>query len=390
MAVWGSISAFLYRTESSKDWLYISDASGRESHIALPDAFDLNDRANASYVLASPTSLWIWSGILGKTTLRHYRLAGRNAHGLPTTATLESATSVGDDYTRPGELVRLASGGLLGIWHQYRQHEDRHLEVGWIHVTPSGAMTTTYSVAAPGTEGTPVATRWALVQHPADGSIWAFFKRDSYHEIGALHFTESETGIRLDWLNPHFIGREAGMHEPEGEYPYLTALADSGHSTIILAYQNNRYDLMYVTDGDGNLLNGSCRQASPQRLEPYFFAKRARVSMATITADGGKSFEDGGVYVERAQEFGLSVTDRLWLLYRRIDCETSSYNMLQRQGEVMLRYHDGEWSEPLILGKLDVDKEYYAASLFSSPHQPHFLMRLDDGLLHLFEAMPDS
>ena len=147
---------------------------------------------------------------------------------------------------------------------------------------------------------------------------------------------------------------------------------------------------MYVTDGDGNFVNGSCAQGATQRMEPYFFAKRSSISFMRVTAEGRKIFQDFPGVVERTQEFGLSVTDGLWVLSRRIDCETTNYEMLQRQGEVMLRYYDHEWSKPLILGKLDTAKEYYAASLFSSPYQPRFLMRLDDGMLHLFEVKPNS
>ncbi|EHP85169.1 hypothetical protein GeomeDRAFT_2680 [Geobacter metallireducens RCH3] len=386
IASFGEVSAFLYRTESSGDWLYMYDGSGNESHIPLPDRIDLNDRANTEYLLASPTDLWIWSGVLGQAALRHYRLLTNGRSRLPDKAVRVSITKVGDEETRPGALLKLASGGIIAVWHQFRYHLDRRLDMGFAYVNPKGGITTNYPISAPGREGTPVATRWAMAQHPADGSIWAFFKRDSYHEISALHLTETAKGIKLDWVKTDFIGRNDGIHEPEGEYPYLTAVADSGNNSIALAYQNKRSEILYATDGDGNLMNGSCGQSLSQRMEPYFFAKRSLVSIVRITADGRKAFQDFPGLVERTQEFGLSVADRLWVLYRRIDCETSNYEMLQRQGEVMLRYNDGAWSEPLILGKLDVEKEYYGASLFSSPYQPHFLMRLNDGKLHLFEA----
>lgn len=386
----GRLSAFLYRTETSGDWLYLYDDAGNESHILLPDRFDLNYRANAEYILTSPTDLWLWSGVLGRAALRHYRMQKSGRRPLPDRAERVSITNVGDEETRPGALLKLASGGILAGWHQFRYHPNRRLDVGFVYVSPKGEITTSYPISIPGDEGTPVATRWTMAQHPTDGSIWAFFKRDSYHEISALHLTETARGVKLDWVKTNFIGRNDGWHEPEGEYPYLVAVADSVNNTIVLAYQNNRSEIMYVTDGDGNLMSGSCTQGSYLRMEPYFFAKRSLVSIMRVTADGRKSFQDFPGFVERTQEFGLSLTDRIWVLYRRIDCETSNYEMLQRQGEVVLSYFDGEWSKPLILGKLDTEKEYYAASLFTSPYQPHFLMRLDDGLLHLFEAKPNQ
>ncbi|WP_306535273.1 hypothetical protein [Geobacter sp.] len=389
IASFGGVWAFLYRTGSSGDWLYTFDGFGNESHVPLPDPFDLNDRANAEYVLTSPTDLWIWSGVLGRAALRHYRLLTPGNGRLPDRAVQVSITTVGDYDTRPGALLRLASGGLVGVWHQFTLYPDHRLETGFLYVSAQGNIPSYYKFQVPGKEGTPVAARWALAQHPTDGSIWAFFKRDSYHEISALHLTETVNGIKLNWIKTDFIGRKDGMHEPEGEYPFLTAVADSGSNTIVLAYQNSRYEIMYVTDGDGNFLNGSCGQSPSHRMEPYFFSKRSLVSIVRVTADGRKTFQDFAGFVERTQEFGLSITDRLWVLYRPIDCATMNYEMLQRQGEVMLRYHNGKWSEPLILGNLGTEKDYYAASLFSSPYQPHFLMRLDDGLLHLFEAKPN-
>jgi hypothetical protein len=388
IASFGNLSAFLYRTESAGDWLYVYDGSGNDSHVPLPDLFDPGDSANADYVLTSPTDLWIMSGVTGRAVLRHFRLFTSGTSQLPDRAERVLKTSVGDHDTHPGALLKLASGGLFGVWHQFRQYPDKHLEIGFFYVSPKGGAPAYYMFSVPGKEGTPVAARCALVQHPADGSIWTFFKRDSYHEISALHLTETAKGIQLDWIKPDFIGRNDGGHEPEGEFPYLAAVADSVHKTIILAYQNNRYEIMYVTDGDGNIVNGNCGQGSFHRMEPYFFAKRSRVSIMRVTADGRKTFQDFPGFVERAQEFGLSFSDRLWVLYRPIDCETTNYEMLQRHGEVMLRYQNGEWNEPLLLGKLGAEKDYYASSLFYAPYQPHFLMRLDDGLLHLFEATP--
>ncbi|GLI39272.1 hypothetical protein KI811_17385 [Geobacter hydrogenophilus] len=388
IASYREVSAFLYRTESSGDWLYMYDGSGNESHIPLPDRFDLNDRANAEYLLTSPSDLWIWSGVLGRTMLRHYQLLKSNNSRLPDKAVRVSVTKVGDEDTRPGAMLKLSSGGVIAVWYQFEYHPDRRLDIGLVHVGPKGEIKTNYPILAPGKEGTPVATRWAMAQHPTDGSIWVFFKRDSYHEISVLHLKETMEGVKLDWLRTDFIGRKDGIHGPEGEFPYLSALADSVNKTIVLAYQNNRSEIMYASDGDGNFMNGSCTQGTTLRMEPYFFAKRSLVSIVRITADERKIFQDFPEYVERTQEFGLSLTHRLWVLYRRIDCETTNYEVLQRQGDVMLSYQNGEWSTPLILGRLDTSKDYYGASLFSSAHEPRFLMRLDDGLLHLLEAEP--
>lgn len=385
MAVHGDWSAFLYRTSLFEDWLYLQDASGAESHIRLPDRFDHNDRANAEYVLTSPTRLWIWSGVFGQAKLRQYRLEGQP--GLPTRAVLVSASRVGDNNTRPGGLIPLASGGLLGLWYQFEYHADRHLAVGFFYLGPDGKTQTMYPVQLAGKGGNIVGSRCTLAQHPADGSIWAFLKRDSYHEISTIVLRETADGIVVAWTKTDFISQKDGDHGPDSEYPYLVAAPDSRRQSIRLAYQNRQSAVFYAADRQGRYLSGQCGNPGPGLLDPSLYIKGARLSIAEITASQKTSFLELPVYVDAARYFGFSVTDRLWVVYQPVGCWNTSYASVNLGREVHATYFDrGVWAPPLRLGELSEHKEYYASPVLFNGARPQFALRLGDGLVHQFEG----
>lgn len=383
IAVHGDWSALPYRTARFEDWLYLQNASGLESHIRLPDRFDHNDRANAEYVLTSPTRLWIWSGVFGQAKLRQYRLEGQQ--GLPTRAVLVSVTRVGDNNSRPCGLIPLTGGGLLGMWYQFQYHGDRHLAVGFFYLGPSGEMQTMYPVSLAGNGGNVVGSRCTLAQHPADGSIWAFLKRDSYHEISAIVLRETAERISLSWIKTDFISQEDGAHGPDSEYPYLVAAPDRRHQSLRLAYQNRTSNVFFVADAQGRYLSGAC--AKPMGLlDPSLYIKGAHLSIAEISANGTTSFIKLPVFVDAARYFGFSVTDTLWVVYQPVGCWNTSYDSVNKQREVHATYFDqGIWAPPLRLGESSEHKEYYASPVLFNVARPQFLLRFSDGLVHQFE-----
>lgn len=378
-AAFDDLFALPYRTSFSADWLYLRDRAGNLSHVRLPDLFDYNDRANAEYVLSSRTDLWIWSGVLGRSTLRHYHLSGDGI--LPDQATLVSALPIGDHDTRPGGLIRLASGALAGMWYEHTYFDDRHIDLGFLYVSPAGELSTLYPVRGDGNWGSPVMSEMTLVQHPADGSIWTFYKRDSYHELSAARLIEEAGRLRLDWLNPGFISKADGGNSPEGEYPYIIAAPDPQRNTIRLAYQNTQYNFLYIADAQGNYINGSCGDPGPGVLEVNLFAKGAYVSVAEIAANGAKSFTVFPTYIERAWYFGLSVSDGIWLFYQQIGCQNTTFASL-RAGPVYASHFNGAWSAPIPVGEISASKDYYASTILYDVGRPEFVMRLSDDLVH--------
>ncbi len=383
LAVLGERSAFPYH-DGNDDWLYIQDRAGWESHIPLAAEMTPNDRANASYAFSSPDRFWIWSGVLGRATLREYRL--RSADG----AVLVRERAIGNKDTRPGGLIRLESGALVGVWHQFRYHPDRRLEVGILHVSSNGRVTIHAPINVPGREGDPVATRWALAQHPADGGIWAFFKRDSYHAISALRLTETPNGLQLDFIDPEFIGRGDGVHAPEGEFPYLAAAVDPERDRLLLAYQNADQKIFQAADGAGNLTAGFCPPPPTGRLEPHAFNKGARISIAEISSEGRRKFLSFPVYIERVRPFGLGADASSWLVFEPAACETHGHNGALEGGEVYASRYQGRWQSPDLLGKAEKIDNTLSSHIFYNPRRPQFVVRLADGRLYTVEQRDDS
>ena len=133
-----------------------------------------------------------------------------------------------------------------------------------------------------------------MAQHPGDGSIWAFAKRDSFNNINALHFTESAGGFLVSWIKTDYISTSSdGNNGPGGEYPFLAAAADPTRSAILLAYQSHANQIVFI-DSLYQIMNG-------------IFLKESSGTIAQIGTTGTKSFIPFAAPLERAAQFGFSV-----------------------------------------------------------------------------------
>ncbi|MDO3376899.1 hypothetical protein [Geoalkalibacter halelectricus] len=383
LAVWGSRSALPYHDGRGQDWLYIQDRTGWELHLRIPGELSPNDRSHAGYAFATPNDFWLWSGVLGRAALRHYRLNTQGAR--IESLTLVRETAQGDQNTRPAGLISLANGALVGAWHQFTYHEDRHLEIGFLYRSPDGRVSTLGPLRVPGRAGTPVATRWALAQHPGDGSIWAFLKRDSYREISAIRLVEDGGRLRVERIVADFIDRRAGLHTPESEFPYLAAVADLQRKVILLAYQNSRQQIFHVADSEGNLVAGVCPEPAGGRLAPHAFAKSAQISIAEIHADGRTSFVDLPAYTERVRPFGLAVEDDIWLMFEAATCRAQGPGAVFTNDEILLTRRRESWLAPQRIGRAETVNNTLAAHIFFNPEWPQFVVRLANGRLHTIE-----
>src|SRR5207245_1688838 len=100
--------------------------------------------------------------------------------------------------------------------------------------------------------------------------------------------------FKVDWINPDYVTALAdGENGPEGEFPFLAAAADPTRNAILLAYQSNHDQMVYIDPLNGTM-NG-------------IFLKQSYASVAQIRADGSKTFLPFLNYMERAMQFGLSV-----------------------------------------------------------------------------------
>jgi hypothetical protein len=340
MAVYGSRTAVIYIKQNPVNltwdtWINVSD-SGQQSHFLLhssPGYYQIE----TDYVLTSATDLWTLSfdsNNSGHLQVNQYKLNGSPA----TSASLVSTKALGGSNSHGKSLIRLQSGGLMAAWNDesWTFYSSQNLSAGFAYRSPSGVWSVKPVTIQNSTGGTATLTQMILAQHPADNSIWAFFKRDSFHELGALHFTEmaGSNDFTVDWTKPQYITQTAdGNNSPETEFPYLAASPDSTRSAILLAYQGYQDQVIYTDP-----LYGSMNS---------IFLKQSNPVIAQIAADASKSFIAVPNAMERDSQFGLSVlTDgTIWLGYQSINPQTLTWNQVYGA-----KYQNGSWSAPVLAG----------------------------------------
>jgi chitodextrinase len=316
MAELGSVTALLYRERfSHKPWLYFRDsATEATSHLYLPGPTSSCLERNAHYVLTSMNELWIFSGC-GPVTARQFQLTGSP---LPTSAVLVSSQNFGDSDSSAEGFIKLASGGLAGIWSQgIRPGEG----LGFAYRSPSGDWSTIFQGGL-----ITVSSVQTIAQHPVDGSIWAFSIADGNHRIIAVHLSESDSGLSVDWADMEYIAHPRdGINGPDGELPKgLFAIPDASRNAILLVYNSQPHELLSTS--------------------PLITA--SHITIAKISTDATKSFIHFPTNVERVERIGIvALPDKIWLLYRPIQPETFDCD-----DNYVVSYSDGSFSDPTFVG----------------------------------------
>jgi len=340
IASYGARNVVLYQkqnaaTGTQDTWIYVKDDDSGASARFVLHTQPAYRQIESEYLLASATELWTLSSDNGRGNLaiNQYTLNGSPV----SSATLVSSRALGDGYSSPQGLVRLRSGALVAAWNE-SGYNSIDLSTGFAYRGPSGTWSVQYPVTVPNSGGANITlSQMAIAQHPVDGSIWAFVKRDSFNNISALHFTEGAGGITLDWVNANYINYSNldpnFSNDPEGEFPFLAAAADPTRNAILLAYQTF-LDRSVFTDpiyGDGNMI----------------FLKEAPATVAQIAPDGSKTFIPFNSYMERCEQFGLSVLSdgTIYLTYQPIQHQTLTWNAVYSS-----RYQNGSWSTPAQVG----------------------------------------
>lgn len=349
MAAYGTRTAVIYQklnfTSQLETWIYVSDSdTGQTSHFRLHPYPGYSQREN-DYIFTSPNELWTLSNDTsagGHLLVSQYQLNGAP----PTSATLLSTAPLGDSNSAGESLIRLQSGALMVAWSEQGLNAY-DLITGFAYRSPTGTWATHFPVTISngGLGGDVTLARLAMVQHPADASIWVFIKRDSFANISAIHFTEITNDVNLDSVTLSYISQTAdGSNGPEGEFPYLAASPDPTRSAILLAYQNYQYQFVFIDPLYGSLSNN-------------IFLKQARVTIAQVSADGSKTFIPFQTYMERVTQFGMSVLSDggIWLAYQPINSQSLTWN-----GVYASKYQNGVWSASVLAG-LDYN-DYNSAS----------------------------
>lgn len=317
MAERGTQSFTLYRTRFGwKPYVYARDtASTAATHIALPEApGPVGQWDDASYAVTPSGELWTVSGT-GPVVVRRYQLTGSP---LPTAASLVSATTFGTTESRPGALVVLASGAVVAVWRQQPSAGPNGL--GIAHWTGSAWTTQTLDFMPT------AASKQALVQHPADGSVWLFNSPDAWHGIGVAHLTEANGALRVDWTDPSWIDAEQGDFGPDPENPDLAAAADPSTGTVVLAYQGNHRQTFL---------------GSPAVTASY-------PVVARVPATGAPAFTLLPVWVERISALGLVARPgEVWLAYRPVNTANNTFTTVAAS---RLDTAAGTWGAQTTLG----------------------------------------
>lgn len=386
IATWGSLSAYLYlkwnNTATLDTWVYLSDASTGQSSSFLLHPYPGYYMVETDYVFTSATELWTVgrdSSVAQQVRVSKYQL---NSSAIPTSATLSSTQLFGDSHSTPRSMIRLQSGALLVAWNEADAgYFLPDLVTGFAYRSPTGVWKSQFPLTVTDLfGGNATMTQMTMAQHPADGSIWVFAKRDSFQEIIALHFTEASGTLSLDWTNAGYIAQPTcsyptepcyndGINGPEGEFPFLSAIPDPTRNAILLAYQRNDYQFVFSNPA---FTNDSVKEAT--------------VAIAQIASNASKTFIAFPSYIERIQQFGFSVLPNgdLSLVYHPINHQTLTWN------EVYTRtYSNGSWSAPVFVG---FNYNYYnSIGPYRNPglvayrtDQPQVAFRTPDQKIHTF------
>ncbi|MDP9387929.1 MAG: hypothetical protein M3Q48_08350 [Actinomycetota bacterium] len=281
--------------------------------------------------------------------LRHYRLSG---NPMPTGATSVETRLFGDSDSRQGDLLGLASGGLVAAWHQQGATGPDGQFVAyrapggdsWAELPALAFMPT-------------MASDQVLAQHPSDGSVWLLSNPDAWGAIGAVHLSEVDGALRVDWTDGLFITQQRyGSNGPDPEDPVLAAAADAATGSIAHAYQSAERQRFFKAD----------------RTETA-----SRVAVVHVATDASLKFlPRAPVWAERVSTIGLVVAGgEAWVSYRPVDPSTLSF-----ADAYVIRHSDAGWEAPHRLGTLDelTNNVTYASGT------PSFSTRLTDGRTHLW------
>jgi hypothetical protein len=354
MAELGSRSYVLYRTRFGwKPYAYVRDTATTVApvHIALPEGSTPGYWEDASYAVSSNGDLWTLSGN-GPVYVRRYSMTA-------TTATLVSTTTFGDTDSRPGALTILASGAVVGVWHQQGLNGPNYHGVAYW----TGSAWSTQQL---GPEFMPSGTtKQAIAQQPGDHSVWLFSNADSWRAVGAARFTEAGGALALSWFDGFYIDvAKYGENTADRENPDLVAAADPSTNTIALAYQGDHRYIFSTSP----VVTGS-------------FPVVARVP-----ATGTPTFTTLTRWVERISPLGLVVrAGEVWLAYRPINTSTMTFSNVDMS---RLNTATGAWDAPVTLGTAYDNYGRIGSGLT----RPEFTARLSDSGLHRFstQAAPPS
>jgi len=335
MAEIGDVTLLMYKTYNNANvtefylpWAYFRNAiSGQISHVYLP-------AWGETPALKSLSELWA-----SNSQISRYSLMGSP---LPTSATFVSARTIDVE-----DLIKLKSGRLLAVYYIGYSGKG-YTDVYFTYTNMSGDWVTLPAQRVNWAGWAVPAVFIRMAQHPVDGSIWAFLNRDGSGIMMAIHLSENESGVKIDWVNENFV---QGKDAPDGEEPGLVAIPDNFRNKIWLAYPNQRVEYMGQS------------------------GKSCQVSVIEISADGSKRVINYPHYMDYLS-FPAMVAgpDKIWLGY---DEQNSSIGYGKYINSY--DYSSGTWGTPMRLGY----SAYHSLVAYGASRE-EFAIGKTDGKLHFY------
>lgn len=240
---------------------------------------------------------------------------------LPTSVTFQDEVIFGDSDSRGGGILFTASGGLICTWNQQSYvvtNGVTAISIG-IAYLPPGGTTNDWKIHWPLIEGTVSGLTslvdWPIAQNPSDGSVWSFYKRDSYHWMEAVRSVESGSDVVVTPFPKTLDEAVYGEYGVEGELPFQFATSDAKTGCVVLAYQRNKFQI----------------------FSPVPFLKGAYIGLAFIKGDGSiLKFGSVDNYTERETPFCVMGDNQghFNIAYQTISASGVNFDLLQS-------YYDG-------------------------------------------------
>lgn len=158
---------------------------------------------------------------------------------LPTSATLiETSPVFGNSDSRFIAVLYSASGGLAYVWYQFTAvltNGTYPLVCGVAYLPPGGATWIQHTTSIAGNSGSLTSCYgFGAAQHPVDGKLWFFVKRDSYDELEGITLEEAGGDVIVT-PHPGLLSKAVyDLDSIQGENPSFCAV--QGASSIYLAY----------------------------------------------------------------------------------------------------------------------------------------------------------
>lgn len=240
---------------------------------------------------------------------------------LSTATCIETNTLPSSDW-RIGPVCKTSGGGVFAFSYAFTPGPAPYnMTNGISYRDTSGTWTNVYTNYFVGNGGGFTSCQMTAARHPADDSVWCFYKRDAYSELEACRVVETGGAFTNEMLTAFLSSAIDGEDSIEGELGWPVALEDSTANKIKLCYTRDHWQIFTNTP----------------------FTKGAYWDICNIAADKSKTFTRYDDWMEREERFGVLLdSGDVNLFYHKISIAGVTTNFYRTV------YSGGSWSTPTV------------------------------------------